>query len=100
GAKQASAPLGLRQRDELGELASALDVAAAELKDATEKAEVEAQARLATQEQLRHAERLATAGQLATVLAHEIGTPLNVASGHAQLVASRRLVGEGVVESA
>lgn len=100
GAKQATAPLALRQRDELGELASALDAAAVELKEATEKADAEAQARLATQEQLRHVERLATAGKLATVLAHEIGTPLNVASGHAQLMASRRLEGESVVESA
>ncbi|HEY6724097.1 MAG TPA: HAMP domain-containing sensor histidine kinase [Polyangiaceae bacterium] len=100
GAKQTTAPLGLRQRDELGELASVLDAAAVELKDATDKADAEALARLATQEQLRHAERLATAGKLATVLAHEIGTPLNVASGHAQLVASRRLAGDGVVESA
>ena len=100
GAQQATAPLALRQRDELGELASVLDRAASELKEAKNKADAEAKARLATQEQLRHIERLATAGKLATVLAHEIGTPLNVASGHAQLVASRRLEGEGVVDSA
>ena len=100
GAKQTTAPLALQQRDELGELASVLDAAAVELKDATDKADAEALARLATQEQLRHAERLATAGKLATVLAHEIGTPLNVASGHAQLVASQRLVGDRAVESA
>jgi len=100
GAPQATAPLALRQRDELGELASVLDRAAAEVRDATDKADAEAKARLATLEQLRHVERLATAGKLATVLAHEIGTPLNVASGHAQLVASRRLEGEGAVDSA
>ena len=36
-------------------------------------------------EQLRHAERLTTVGQLASALAHEIGTPLGVVAGHAQM---------------
>jgi two-component system, NtrC family, sensor kinase len=43
-------------------------------------------ARLAAMEQLRHADRLTTIGKLAAGVAHEIGTPLNVMSGYAQLI--------------
>lgn len=42
--------------------------------------------RTETLEQLRHADRLRTAGQLAGVLAHELGTPLNVVFGHARIL--------------
>lgn len=42
--------------------------------------------RVAALEQLRHADRLRTVGQLATTLAHELGTPLNVVSGHARSI--------------
>ncbi len=42
--------------------------------------------RVAALEQLRHADRLRTVGQLASSLAHELGTPLNVVSGHARLI--------------
>ncbi|MBX7194220.1 MAG: HAMP domain-containing histidine kinase [Sandaracinaceae bacterium] len=38
------------------------------------------------QESLRHADRLRTAGQLSAALAHELGTPLNVVIGRAQLL--------------
>lgn len=37
-------------------------------------------------ERLRHADRLRTVGELASALAHELGTPLNVVSGHARLL--------------
>ncbi|MBC7794156.1 MAG: HAMP domain-containing histidine kinase [Clostridia bacterium] len=37
-------------------------------------------------ERLRHADRLRTVGELASALAHELGTPLNVVSGHARLI--------------
>ena len=100
GQGRATRPLGLKQRDELGQLAGALDQAAESLSDATELAKSEEAARLTAQEQLRHAERLATAGQLASALAHEIGTPLNVASGHAQLIAQKRVGVDQAVESA
>jgi len=36
-------------------------------------------------ERLRHADRLRTVGELASALAHELGTPLNVVSGHARI---------------
>ena len=42
---------------------------------------------MAALEQLRHADRLTTVGKLASGLAHELGTPLNVIAGRAQLIA-------------
>lgn len=43
----------------------------------------------AIQRQLLQMERLAAAGQLAAQVAHEVGTPLNLISGHIQLLRSR-----------
>ena len=42
--------------------------------------------RIRMEQELRHADRLALVGQLASGLAHEIGTPLNVISGNAELL--------------
>jgi two-component system, NtrC family, sensor kinase len=39
-------------------------------------------------QQLRHADRLATVGKLASGVAHELGTPLNVISARAAMIAS------------
>jgi signal transduction histidine kinase len=50
--------------------------------------------------QLRHSERLTTVGKLAAGVAHELGTPLNVISGHAQLIASGELTREDMLASA
>jgi signal transduction histidine kinase len=41
------------------------------------------------EEQLLHSEKLITAGQLAAGIAHEVGTPLNIARGRAELALSR-----------
>lgn len=41
------------------------------------------------QRELTKYERLAAAGQLAAQFAHEVGTPLNLISGHVQLLAAR-----------
>jgi signal transduction histidine kinase len=50
--------------------------------------------------QLRHAERLTTLGRLASGIAHEIGTPLNVISGRAELIASGSLNSDAIAASA
>lgn len=85
--------------DEFGQLARALRVLSIELELARLRTQEEADARIAALEQLRHAERLATLGQLASVLAHEIGTPLNVIAGHSKMLATGRLLGDGARES-
>jgi two-component system, NtrC family, sensor kinase len=59
---------------------------AAQLATAHDRIEEESAARVAALEALRHADRLRTVGQLASALAHELGTPLNVVSGHARLI--------------
>jgi two-component system NtrC family sensor kinase len=81
----------LPRRDELGELSQALAGMMTDLGEARRRTQDEMEARLRAVEQLRHAERLATLGQLASVLAHEIGTPLNVIAGHAKLIATGRV---------
>jgi two-component system NtrC family sensor kinase len=59
--------------------------------DAQRKLTAETEARITTLEQLRHTDRLATVGQLAAGVAHELGTPLSVASARAQLIASTEM---------
>jgi len=78
--------LGMTQRDEIGELAREMDAMVEQLAVAKTELEAETGARLAAIEQLRHAERLLTVGQLAAGVAHELGTPINVVTGHAQLL--------------
>jgi two-component system NtrC family sensor kinase len=71
---------------EVTELTREMNAMAAELETtrrALDESEVE---RTEALEQLRHADRLRTVGQLASQLAHELGTPLNVVSGHARLI--------------
>ncbi|HSQ66794.1 MAG TPA: ATP-binding protein [Polyangiaceae bacterium] len=60
----------------------------------------EESARRSAVDQLRHAERLTTLGKLVSSVAHEIGTPLSVLSGHAERIASGKLGAERTTESA
>lgn len=90
----------IRRKDEFGELADALRSMSREIEAERLRTQREGEARIQALEQLRHAERLTTLGQLASVLAHEIGTPLNVIAGHGKLIAGGRLTTEGISESA
>ena len=88
GAGDLSSRITLRQRDELSLLAEEMNAMTDNLAQARVQLESETAARLAAIEQVRHADRLATVGQLASGIAHELGTPLNVVSGHAAMIAS------------
>lgn len=79
----------VRGSDELLTLANEMNRMCDQLQTASDTARSEAAARLRTTEQLRHADRLATVGLLASSIAHELGTPINVINGHAQLLAER-----------
>src|SRR5207248_9414796 len=85
--------------DELTEAATALNHMCAQLKTSQDEVHAEMEARLRTLEQLRHADRLKTVCSLASGIAHELGTPLNVVSGRANLIASGRLTPSEVADS-
>ncbi len=99
GSGNFSAVRALDRGDELGELSRALCQMSEQLARERRRTQEEVEARILALEQLRHADRLATLGQLASVLAHEIGTPVNVIAGHAKLIATRRVSGEAAEES-
>jgi two-component system NtrC family sensor kinase len=84
-------PLVLRQRDELGDLGNELNRMCEQLSTAAMAAQRATESRVAAIDQLRHADRLTTVGQLASGVAHELGTPLNVISGRAQMIADGEL---------
>jgi signal transduction histidine kinase len=78
--------LTLHRRDEIGQLASAFNRMAESLQTAQARTTAEAQARLELERQVQQAQKLATVGRLASEVAHEVGTPLNIASGRAEVI--------------
>jgi len=90
----------IRQRDEIGELARAMNEMAQHLHDARDEVDRERHARTLALEQLRHADRLSTVGKLASGIAHELGTPLNVVAGRAMMIASGEATGEEIAQNA
>jgi signal transduction histidine kinase len=95
-----SGPIHLKRNDELGQLAESLNQMCDQLVAQQERISMEAKARLDAMQQLRHADRLKTVGRLAAGIAHELGTPLNVVSGRAGLIASGQLPQSEVIASA
>ncbi|MBI2377675.1 MAG: HAMP domain-containing protein [Deltaproteobacteria bacterium] len=86
GSGDFEARIDLRQHDEIGQPASEMNSMSRRLAASRDHLEVEARARIQAVEQLRHADRLMTVGKLAAGIAHEMGTPLNVITGYAELI--------------
>jgi signal transduction histidine kinase len=61
--------------------------------------EAETRTRIAAVEQMRHADRLSIVGRLASGVAHELGTPLNVALAHARLIARQQRSVDGAADA-
>jgi signal transduction histidine kinase len=93
-------PVQLRSRDELEELAGGLNRMCDELAESQARVRQETADRMDAMEHLRHADRLQTVGRLASDIAHDLGTPLNVISGRAGLIASGKLSEDEAGESA
>jgi signal transduction histidine kinase len=81
-----SSDLDINSNDELGMLSDAVNQMCERLRRQQDTIEHETNQRIETMEQLRHADRLKTVGQLAAGFAHEVGTPLNVISGRAEMI--------------
>jgi signal transduction histidine kinase len=86
GSGDLSGRLAASRADELGELSQEMNAMCERLEQARMRVDAETRGRLAALEQLRHADRLTTIGKLASGIAHEIATPLNVITGHGQLI--------------
>ncbi len=93
-------PIHLKTGDELAQLGESLNEMCDALAASKAKIREESAARTAAMTQLRHADRLKTVGRLASGMAHELGTPLNVVSGRAGLIASGKLTDEEIAQSA
>ncbi len=87
GAGDVEGPVVIKQRDEIGELASEMNAMCLRLAETRYALSAETAERLRAQEQLRHADRLATVGKLSSGVAHELGTPLGVALVRANMIA-------------
>ncbi|MGH7279146.1 MAG: ATP-binding protein [Candidatus Rokuibacteriota bacterium] len=74
------------RHDELGRLALAFNQMGQRLKTARQELVTENERAVQLERQLRHADSLAVAGRLASDIAHEIGTPLNIVSGRAEIL--------------
>lgn len=82
--------LPVKSNDEIGTLAREINSMNDRLRSTQALLEQETAAKDLTLEQLRHTDRLRTIGTLASGVAHELGTPLNVASGHLSLMLAEK----------
>ena len=78
--------IDVTRSDEVGELAREFSRMAASLSTARQALLAESEARLGLEREVHQAQRLAAVGMLAAEVAHEIGTPLNVISGRAEIL--------------
>jgi signal transduction histidine kinase len=95
-----SGPVHLAQSDEIGQLATEMNHMCDELLASQVRIQREVDAREKAQDALRHADRLTTVGLLAAGIAHELGTPLNVVSMRARMIATGEVSGDEVKTNA
>ena len=74
------------RQDEIGQLADEFNRMAANLQAAHDELVRQAQERLKLEQEVQQAQKLGEVGMLAAKMAHEIGTPLNVISGRAEVL--------------
>ncbi len=94
-----SSDIAISSNDEFGELAVELRKMSNQLASAYQRVEEETSAHQMTIAQLRHVNRLTTIGKLASVIAHELGTPLNVILARSKMIANGEIEGEEACES-
>jgi signal transduction histidine kinase len=92
--------LAVSGSDEVSALIEELNAMCDSLKEARTRAADEAEKRVQALEQLRHADRLRTVGTLASGIAHELGTPLNVISMRAKMIATGEVPPDAAPENA
>lgn len=100
GAGDIEPDLEIRGNDELSDLATTMNHMCNRLQTARKKIDTVHEARIKTLEQLRHTERLSTLGHMSAGIAHEMGTPLNIVSGRAKMIASGTLPLQEMIEGA
>ena len=93
-------PLEFSSNDELQQLANALNQMCLKLSEQQGRIDRETQSKIDAINKLRHSDRLQTMGQLSSGIAHELGTPLNVVLGHADLITSGKMSDDEVIDSA
>ncbi len=91
GAGDLSFRIGVNRKDEIAALAREMNRMCDGIEESRAHIVVQAEARTRAVEELRHAERLATVGRLAAGMAHELGTPLNIARARARRIATGEL---------
>jgi two-component system, NtrC family, sensor histidine kinase HydH len=80
------APVPVRSHDELGKVAQAFNRMTERLEEARQRVEAETDRSIDLMRRLRQVETLAIAGKLCSSIAHEVGTPLNIIAGRAELM--------------
>jgi signal transduction histidine kinase len=86
GGGEPRAMVPVRSRDEFGHVAGAFNRMTERLEEARQRAESETDRSLELMRRLRQTETLAIAGKLCSSIAHEVGTPLNIIAGRAELM--------------
>lgn len=83
----------MTRRDEIGQLAEAFNRMAGDLEGAHRELVRQGEERLRLEQEVQQAQKLAEVGRLAAEVAHEIGTPLTVIAGRAEVL-ERMLPGD------